>query len=189
MEQPITGFGVSSAWDGSYNSPSDADTLWSTTTGAGLSLLRIRYGDGLTIAKSAVTYGVTVWMTVWGDGSGGAQGGADTTTETNPNGCTNGSMPVLSNPSGLASSIVSYVQNAKSNGVSLYAVSGANEPDSCGINSTTSYSPAELVSWINTLGPALANLGVKLMAPETENVCGFPSYFLRSKATPKPGTT
>jgi glucuronoarabinoxylan endo-1,4-beta-xylanase len=176
LEQPITGFGVSSAWDGNFNNASDPDYLWSTTTGAGLSLLRIRYGDGLTIAQAAVQHGVTVWMTVWGDGSGGAQGGPDTTTQTNPNGCT-GSMPVLTNPSGLASSIVSYVQNAKSNGVTLYAVSGANEPDSCGINSTTSYSPAELATWIDTLGPAMANLGVKLMAPETENVCGFPSYF------------
>jgi glucuronoarabinoxylan endo-1,4-beta-xylanase len=56
-------------------------------------------------------------------------------------------------------------------------VSGANEPDSCGINQTTSYSPAELVTWIDTLGPALSTIGVKLMAPETENVCGFGSYF------------
>ncbi len=134
VQQKISGFGVSSAWAGSYANASDADYLWSTTTGAGLSLLRIRYGDGLTIAKSAVSYGVTVWMTPWGTGTNGAQGGSDTTTETNPNGCTNGSMPVLTNPTGLASDLVTWVQNAKTQGVPIYAVSAENEPDSCGIN-------------------------------------------------------
>ena len=57
-------------------------------------LLRIRYGDGLKIAKSAASYGVTVWMTPWGTGTNGATGGTYTTTQTNPNGCTC-SMPVL----------------------------------------------------------------------------------------------
>ena len=42
LQQKITGFGVSSAWAGSYANASDPDYLWSTTTGAGLSLLRIR---------------------------------------------------------------------------------------------------------------------------------------------------
>ena len=188
VQQKISGFGVSSAWAGSYANASDADYLWSTTTGAGLSLLRIRYGDGLTIAKSAVSYGVTVWMTPWGTGTNGAQGGSDTTTETNPNGCTNGSMPVLTNPTGLASDLVTWVQNAKTQGVPIYAVSAENEPDSCGINSTTSYSAAQLATWIETLGPAMANISVKVMAPETMNGCGFPSYFRPFKATRPPGT-
>jgi glucuronoarabinoxylan endo-1,4-beta-xylanase len=169
---------VSSAWAGGYNNAADADTLWSTTTGAGLSLLRIRYGDSLTIAKSAVSYGVTVWMTPWGTGSGGAPGGPDTTTENNPNGCTNGMSPVLTNPSGLASALASWVQSAKSQGVPLYAVSAENEPDSCGINQTTSYSATQLATWIGSyLGPAMAPLGVKVMGPETQNGCGFTSYF------------
>jgi glucuronoarabinoxylan endo-1,4-beta-xylanase len=177
LQQHITGFGVSSAWAGGYNNSSDPEYLWSTTTGAGLSLLRIRYGDSLTIAKSAVQYGVTVWMTPWGTGPGGAPGGPDTTTQNNPNGC-NGSMPVLTNPSGLASALSSWVQSAKSQGVSLYAVSAGNEPDSCGINQTTSYSPTEMATWIGGyLGPAMAALGVKVMAPETENPCGFANFF------------
>jgi glucuronoarabinoxylan endo-1,4-beta-xylanase len=177
VQQHISGFGVSSAWAGGFANASDPDYLFSTTTGAGLTLLRIRYGDGLTIAKAAVGYGVKVWMTVWGTGSNGAPGGADTTTETNPNGCTNGSMPVLSNPQGEASAISTWVQNAKSQGVPLYAVSGANEPDSCGINQTTSYSPTQLASWITSLGPAMTALGIKNMAPETQNGYGFPGYF------------
>ncbi len=180
-QQKISGFGVSSAWAGSYRNTSDADYLWSTTKGAGLSLLRIRYGDGLTIAKSAASYGVTVWMTPWGTGTNGATGGSFTTTQTNPNGCT-GSMPVLSDATGLANALSTWVQNAKTQGVPIYAVSAENEPDSCGINSTTSYSAAQLAAWIDVLGPAMAAISVKVMAPETMNGCGFNTYFPVIKA-------
>jgi glucuronoarabinoxylan endo-1,4-beta-xylanase len=182
LQQKISGFGVSSAWAGSYANASHADALWSTTTGAGLTLLRIRYGDGLAIAKSAASYGVTVWMTPWGTGTNGASGGPYTTAQTNPNGCTNNkSMPVLTNPTGLASALVTWVQNAKTQGVPIYAVSAGNEPDSCGINDTTSYSAAQMATWIETLGPAMTNIGVKVMAPETMNWYAFPSYFTAIK--------
>lgn len=176
LQQKISGFGVSSAWAGNYANASDPTYLWSTTQGAGLSLLRIRYGDGLAIAQAAAKAGVTVWMTPWGTGTNGSPGGAFTTTQTNPNGCT-GSMPVLTNPQGLANALVTWVQNAKTNGVTIYAVSAANEPDSCGINQTTSYSAAQLAAWINVLGPAMSGIGVKVMAPETMNACGFAGYF------------
>lgn len=178
LQQRITGFGCSSAWAGNLNDPAnDPDTLWSTTKGAGLTLLRIRYGDGLGVAKAAARYGVTVWMTPWGTGSNGSPGGPDTTTQTNPNGC-KGSMPVLTNGQNLANELVTWVQNAKSQGVPIYAVSAENEPDSCGINQTTSYSPTQLATWIGSyLGPAMNNIGVKVMAPETQNACGFSGYF------------
>jgi glucuronoarabinoxylan endo-1,4-beta-xylanase len=90
-------------------------------------------------------------------------------------------MPVLSNAQGLASALVTWVQNAKTQGVPIYAVSAENEPDSCGINSTTSYSAAQLAAWIDVLGPAMAAIGVKVMAPETMNACGFTSYFTAIK--------
>jgi glucuronoarabinoxylan endo-1,4-beta-xylanase len=177
-QQRITGFGCSSAWAGSLNDPTnDPDTLWSTTKGAGLTMLRIRYGDGLAVAKAAAQHGVTVWMTPWGTGSGGSPGGPDTTTQSNPNGC-KGSFPVLSNGQDLANNLVTWVQNAKTQGVPIYAVSAENEPDSCGINQTTVYSPAQLTAWIASyLGPAMSNIGVKVIAPETQNGCGFSNYF------------
>ena len=177
LQQKITGFGVSSAWAGSYANPSDPDYLWSTTTGAGLSLLRIRYGDGLAIAQAAVKAGVTVWLTPWGMGSNGSPGGADTTMQSNANGC-KVSVPVLTNPQDWANTLASYVQKLKTSGVPLYAVSAENEPDSCGINQTTSYSATQLATWIGGyLGPAMAPLGVKVMGPETQNACGFTSYY------------
>lgn len=183
LQQTISGFGVSSAWAGNYANASDAEYLWSTTTGAGLTLLRIRYGDGLSIAKSAASYGATVWMTPWGTGTNGAPGGTYTTTQTNPNGC-KGSMPVLTNPTGFASALVTWVQNAKTQGVPIYAVSAGNEPDSCGINQTTSYSATQMATWIETLGPAMAGIDVKVMAPETMNWYAFPSYFTAIKNSP-----
>jgi len=179
LEQQIRGFGVSSAWAGSYANQSDPDYLWSTTTGAGLTLLRIRYGDGLAIAQAAAKYGATVWMTPWGTGTNGSPGGSVTTSQTDPNGCTGkGSMPVLTNPQEWANNLVTWVQNAKAQGVPIYAVSAENEPDSCGINQTTSYSATQLATWIGGyLGPAMAPLGVKVMGPETQNACGFKTYF------------
>ncbi|HVT07703.1 MAG TPA: glycoside hydrolase family 30 beta sandwich domain-containing protein [Polyangia bacterium] len=179
VQQKITGFGVSSAWAGNYSNASDPDYLWSTTKGAGLTLLRIRYGDGLAIAQAAAKAGVTVWMTPWGTGPNGSTGGPDTTTQT-ANGCKS-AVPVLTNPTDLASKLVSWVQNAKTQGVPIYAVSAENEPDSCGINSTTSYSAAQLASWIDVLGPAMSAIGVKVMGPETQNACGFTSYYAAIK--------
>ena len=182
LQQKITGFGVSSAWAGSYRNASDADYLWSTTKGAGLTLLRIRYGDGLNIAKSAASMGATVWLTPWGMGTNGAQGGPYTTQQTNPDGCT-GSMPVLSDAEGWAKQLATWVANAKTQGVPIFAVSAENEPDSCGINSTTSYSAAQLATWIPTLSAAMKPLGIKVMAPETMNRCGFDTYFKAIKAS------
>ena len=181
-QQKITGFGVSSAWAGSYRNASDANYLWSTTTGAGLTLLRIRYGDGLAIAKSAASMGATVWLTPWGMGTNGAQGGTYTTQQTNPNGCT-GSMPVLSDPQGWANQLSTWVQNAKTQGVPIFAVSAENEPDSCGINGTTSYSAAQLTAWIPYLSAAMKPLNIKVMAPETMNRCGFDTFFPVIKAS------
>lgn len=181
-QQKITGFGVSSAWAGSYRNASDANYLWSTTTGAGLTLLRIRYGDGLAIAKSAVSMGATVWLTPWGMGTNGAQGGPYTTQQTDPNGCKGkGSMPVLSDPQGWANQLSTWVQNAKTQGVPIYAVSAENEPDSCGINSTTSYSADQLATWIPYLSAAMKPLNIKVMAPETMNRCGFDTYYTAIK--------
>jgi len=117
-------------------------------------------------------------MTPWGTGTNGATGGSFTTNQTDPNGCKGkGSMPVLTNPQGLAGALVTWVQNAKTQGVPINIVSAGNEPDSCGINSTTSYSAAQLAAWIDVLGPAMAAINVKIMAPETMNWYGFPSYF------------
>ena len=173
LQQKITGFGVSSAWAGSFRDPNkDPDTLWSTTTGAGLTLLRVRIGDGTAIAVKAATYGVKVWATPWEVNS------ADTSGPNCPGTSSCTSAPKLTNAQDWASRLVSYINTMKSAGVNIYAISAENEPDSGGMNATTSYTAAELATWIGTaMGPALANTGVKIMAPETMNWYGFPGYF------------
>jgi glucuronoarabinoxylan endo-1,4-beta-xylanase len=173
LQQRITGFGVSSAWAGSYRDANkDPDTLWSTTSGAGLSLLRVRIGDGKAIAVKAATYGVKVWATPWEVNS------ADTTAPNCPGTGSCSNPPKLKDPQDWANRLVTYINDMKTAGVNLYAISAENEPDSNGMNATTSYTAAELATWIGTyMGPAIAPTGVKIMAPETMNWYGFPGYF------------
>jgi glucuronoarabinoxylan endo-1,4-beta-xylanase len=90
-------------------------------------------------------------------------------------------MPVLSDPQGWANQLSTWVQNAKTQGVPIFAVSAENEPDSCGINSTTSYSAAQLATWIPYLSAAMKPLNIKVMAPETMNRCGFDTYYTAIK--------
>jgi glucuronoarabinoxylan endo-1,4-beta-xylanase len=177
LQQKISGFGVSTAWGSTFrDAAKDPDMLWSTTTGAGLTLHRIRIGGGTTsetkIAQKAVSYGVKVWATPW------EVNGADTSGPNCPNNGTCASPPKLTNPGDWATRLVSFVTTMKNAGVPIYAISAENEPDSKGLNATTWYTAEELATWIGSnMGPALANTGTKIMAPETQNWYGFPSYF------------
>ena len=175
--QKISGFGVSTAWAGDFADPAkDPDMLWSTTTGAGLTLHRIRIGGGTTsetkIAQKAVTYGVKVWATPWEVNS------ADTSGPNCPGTGECSNPPKLKDPQDWANRLVTFVNTMKEAGVPIYAISAENEPDSNGMNATTSFTPTELATWIGTsMGPALAKTGTKIMAPETMNWYGFPGYF------------
>jgi glucuronoarabinoxylan endo-1,4-beta-xylanase len=173
VRQMISGFGASTAW-GSTMSAADAALLWSTTSGAGLSLHRIRidYTNGhtseLNIAKQAVSYGVTVWATPW------TPPGADKT------GCSGTNCSVegtLSNPQAFATFLANFVSYMKGQGVSIYAVSAQNEPDANVTYESCVYTPASMTALVGGyMGPTLASTGVKIMAPETQNWCGFPNF-------------
>jgi glucuronoarabinoxylan endo-1,4-beta-xylanase len=169
VQQKISGFGVSTAW-GSSMSTSDAALLWSTTTGAGLSLHRVRidYTNGhtseLNIAKMAVGYGVTVWATPW------TPPVADKSNNNSVEG-------TLTNPSAYATFLVGFVNWMKQNGVDIYAISAQNEPDANVTYESCVYTGATMASWVGGyLGPAFAGTGVKVMAPETQNWCGFQTF-------------
>lgn len=162
--QTIDGFGASSAY-GSSMSATDADLLWSTTTGAGLSLLRLHLNGGSTsetsIAKLAVARGVRVWAAPWEVKAADISG--------NP--------PKLINAKDWASTLANFVTTMKTAGVPIYAISAENEPDSKGANATTTYTAAEMATWVGgSLGPALAATDAKLMAPETMNWFGIGDY-------------
>jgi glucuronoarabinoxylan endo-1,4-beta-xylanase len=164
--QKISGFGTSTAWAGNFRDPQkDPDMLWSTTTGAGFSLHRIRIGGDstseTTIAKEAVARGVKVWAAPWEVKK------ADIS----------GDPPKLTNPQDWARTLANFATTMKNAGVPIYAISAENEPDSKGLNATTYYTADEMATWVGTyLGPALANSGVKVMAPETMNWYGIGDY-------------
>ncbi len=183
QQQTISGFGVSTAWGSTFKDPvNDPDTLWSTTKGAGLTLHRIRIGYGntseTTIAQKAVEYGVKVWATPW-------EVKRDYTSRDNcPNNSACDPPPKLTDPQGWAQTLAEFAQTMKDAGVPIYAISAENEPDSGGMNGTTSFTASELATWIGSyLGPALADsgTGTKVMGPETMNWWGFDSYFAAIK--------
>jgi glucuronoarabinoxylan endo-1,4-beta-xylanase len=168
LQQKISGFGASTAW-GSTMSATDADLLWSTTTGAGLSLHRIRIApDGTTsetnIAKLAVARGATVWATPW-------------TPPPEDKSNNNSVIGTLTNGQDFANRLAKFVQTMKDNGVPIYAVSAQNEPDANVDYESCVYTGATMASFIgNYMGAALASSGVKIMGPETQNWCGFPNF-------------
>lgn len=166
--QSIRGFGASSAWAGSM-SAADANLLWDTVSGAGLSLHRIRMAqDGTTsetsIAKQAVAKGVKVWASPW----------TSNYTVSYTSGSTNGKHLDFSKAQLWANTILKFTQNMKSAGAPLYAFSSQNEPDGTGDNH---YSADSLALWVGSyLGPTLDTTGVKVISPEAVNWYGFPSY-------------
>ena len=132
-QQRIDGFGASSAWMFSALSTADADLLFSTNTGAGLSLLRTRIAPGGviddaegTIAQMATARGARVWSTPWTPPVA-----LKITNSWGTNAPLNGGWfsNTVANCQTYAAELTSYVAAMKNNyGVSLYAVSVQNEP-------------------------------------------------------------
>ncbi len=169
LQQKISGFGASTAWSSSM-SAADAATLWSTTTGAGLSLHRVRidYTNGHTsevnIAKMAVGYGVTVWASPW----------TPPTADKSNNSAVEGT---LTNGPAYAAFLTGFVSYMQSQGVPIYAVSAGNEPDANVTYESCVYTAATMDAFISSnMGPAFAGTGVKILGPETENWGGFASF-------------
>jgi glucuronoarabinoxylan endo-1,4-beta-xylanase len=174
VHQHISGFGASSAWVGNgYQNASDPTTFFSTTSGAGLSLFRVRIqpspagttsASEIAMAKTAQSMGATVWATPW-------------TPPTADKSNSNTVEGTLTNPSAWAASLKSYVTTMKAAGINLYAVSSQNEPDANVTYESCVYTGATLASFVGTyMGPALAGSGVKVMTPETQNWEGFATF-------------
>ena len=69
-EQRMDGFGVSSAWTASNITDAEADLLFSPTTGAGLSFLRVQIKPAgntteMGTARKAFARGAAVWAAPW----------------------------------------------------------------------------------------------------------------------------
>jgi glucuronoarabinoxylan endo-1,4-beta-xylanase len=174
VHQHISGFGASTAWLGTTMSSSDADLAFSTTSGAGLSLDRVRInyqGNGTSAPETATALlaqarGAKVWATPW----------TPPTADKSNNNAVEGT---LTNASAYATFLVNYAAAMKSAGVNLYAISAQNEPDANVTYESCVYTPASMATFVgSTLGPAFAGSSVKVMAPESQNFCstGFPAF-------------
>jgi glucuronoarabinoxylan endo-1,4-beta-xylanase len=171
--QRVAGFGASSAWGGGYKNATDPNDLFSTTSGAGLSLFRVRIQPApagttsageIQMALAAQKLGATVWATPW------TPPAADKSNDNIVEG-------TLTNPSAWAATLASYVGTMKAAGVNLYAVSVNNEPDANVTYEWCVYTGATMATFVaSNLGAALAPTGVKLMEPETQNWFGFATF-------------
>jgi glucuronoarabinoxylan endo-1,4-beta-xylanase len=186
VHQVIDGFGGSCAGFYEPLSPDMADFFF-TTSGIGLSLLRIQvvpsatdcvsaFGpDGgsclsvqsgatillgeLAIAKQAVARGVTVWSVPWSPPASMKNNGS----------FINGGSLLPSEYPAWAASLAGYVQMMKSNGVPLYAMSVQNEPDIIQDYGSSTYTPEQLRDFVPFLYSALQSAGVgstKIMIAE-----------------------
>jgi glucuronoarabinoxylan endo-1,4-beta-xylanase len=184
MRQRIDGFGASSAWMSGSLPTADADLLFSTNNGAGLSLLRTRIApDGTSwetsIAQQAQARGATIWSTPWSPPAADKDSGV-----------VNGGNFVSSvaNYQGYAAQLANYVASMTNVlGTNLYAVSVQNEPDSnhpdtyvtnLGIITTNFgyesciWSAQQIHDFVPYLSTALSNNNVastRIMVAEDEN--------------------
>ncbi len=163
--QIIDGFGASSAWIVQSLTPARANLLFSPTQGIGLSLLRSRIrpdtsasSDEVSTMQTAQSMGVTVWSTPWSPpGAWKDNGSVD-----------NGGHLLSSHYQDYANLLSQYVRNMQARGITIHAVSIANEP-----NFTTSYessrwTAAEFAAFLPVLADTFARDGVtaQIVLPE-----------------------
>lgn len=116
------------------------------------------------MALTAQSMGASVWATPWTPPADDKSN--DSTVE-----------GTLQDAGAWASTLASYVTTMKAAGIKLCAVSSQNEPDANVTYESASYTGASLASFVGTyMGPALADSGVKIMTPETQNWYGFETF-------------
>ena len=172
--QTIQGFGINDTWQPSAFSTTVADQLFTTTSGIGLTILRVGMNDSSTAGafynsfestnisavKSRAGTDAKIIGSVWSPP-------ANCKTNNNVN---DGGHLLTSCYDSYSTTITNF---AKNNG--LYAMSIGNEPDfaSCGTADpcngnypTTLYTATEMVAWVKVAGPKLKAQGIKVIAPE-----------------------
>ncbi|HVY72472.1 MAG TPA: fibronectin type III domain-containing protein [Candidatus Paceibacterota bacterium] len=161
--QTIVGFGAGCPWLPDMTD-AQADLFFSTTSGAGLSLIRARVPTDGTVEcgptmQKAVARGARAWATPWTP---------PPSMKTNNN--LNGGSLAAGSYQAYADYLTNYVKKVKSQyGVTLYALSVQNEPDYTSTYDTALWTGQNLHDFIlNNLGPAFQANGIttKIMAPE-----------------------
>jgi glucuronoarabinoxylan endo-1,4-beta-xylanase len=176
-EQTIQGFGINDNWGQQFSS-SVADSLFTTTSGIGLTILRTGMSDGgafyntfessnMSALKSRAGTDAKVIGSVWSP-PGSCKSGQTPLDSQNP--VNNGGHVMSSCFDSWSTTIANF---AGSNG--FYAMSIGNEPDfaSCGNSDpcngnypTTLFTASEMTTWVKMAGPKLKAKNVKVIAPE-----------------------
>jgi glucuronoarabinoxylan endo-1,4-beta-xylanase len=173
--QVVDGFGEADVWQGSSSSAMQT-LLWDPVNGIGLNLLRVGidgtsgqpnimgaagYADGQACVKFSGS-ACKVWAAPWSPPAG---------DKDNDN-VNNGGHLTASDYASWAKVLAGFPAFYKKNGgVDLYAISAQNEPDFVASYQSCIFSSAQMVAWIDVLGPALAALSppVKVLAAEPDN--------------------
>ena len=187
--QTIDGFGVSDAFQGSAMTSANADTLFSTSTGAGLSLLRTGVpsncsdstGNCSTVNSGcagnnkgdmalAVARGAKIWSTAFTPPA---------LMKTNAS-CTNGGSLLSGSYEPYATWLTNYVTSVQTYaGITPYAVSVTNEPDQHVSYDSAVWTAQNIHDFVlNDLGPSFsaAGLTTKIMLPEASCANLLASY-------------
>jgi glucuronoarabinoxylan endo-1,4-beta-xylanase len=166
VRQTIDGFGASSAWMWGTIPQTALDQLYSTTSGAGLSLLRSHiYPQGwsseIGVMQQVAPYGVTVWSTPWSPPR-------DWKTNNDNN---HGGYLDPSHYQDYATQLATYALNMKALGVPLYAISLQNEPDMNVDYESCLWTEDQFAAFLPVVGETFAARGVtaKIMLPENSN--------------------
>lgn len=140
--QRIDGFGASSAFRGTGLTTAQADMLFSTNTGIGLSLLRSQVQAGgfassaeISIMQQAIARGARVWSAPWSP-----QASFKTPQ------IANGGNFDSANNQAYANQLASYAVTMKNQGINLYALSVQNEPDITNSSYATCWWTAQQIS-------------------------------------------
>jgi glucuronoarabinoxylan endo-1,4-beta-xylanase len=125
VHQVIDGFGASSAINADSITDAQADLFWSTTSGVGLSLLRVEIQSNGTFPnvatmQKAKARGVTIWGTPWSPPASMKTNGSTV----------NGGSLLANDYQAYADYLTNYVLQLKNTyGLDLYALSVQNEPN------------------------------------------------------------
>jgi glucuronoarabinoxylan endo-1,4-beta-xylanase len=157
IQQPIRGFGGSSAWHGQLTD-ADCDKLFTTL---GLSILRVRidpdrnWADEIANARKAVARGAIVFASPWSP-----------PPAMKDNGSAVGGSLLPSNYSAYANWLNDFSNTMTQNGVPLYAISIQNEPNINVTYESCTWTSDQMKNFIvNNAG----TINTRVMMPETFN--------------------
>lgn len=179
VHQAIDGFGASDAFASNALTPLQAALLFDSTSGIGLSMLRVgidvngeTMGSGaLSDVKLAASYGAIVWATPWSPPA------ADKDNGNEDDGgylCAGAGQGVCTSDDyqSWASTLASFpTWLTAQTGVPLYALSPQNEPNFPASYVSCLYTANEMTNFVKVLAPMLSSLSppVKLIAPEPDS--------------------